>query len=596
MEAKLSPGALKAALSYAKRGWRVLPLQPRAKHPLASLVPHGVKDATCDVERIAAWWGRCPNANIGVATGSASGIIVVDIDGEAGERSLMRLGDGPLPPTLTAQTGRGRHLYFSLRNGEHVACARLAPGLDLKGEGGYVCAAPSIHPSGKRYRFAPGAASPAPLLAWLLRNGEAERKAPAHPAPDLAALPLPQWAKKLIREGVPKGERSDELWRVLRSCVKRGISREVIVSMLMDPANGLSEKPREKGEAWLRAEITRAGKKPDTGQQRARREGLGSVCMQGIAPSEISWLWWPYLAQGKVTALAGDPGIGKSALATWLASALSAGRALPGQAKAHPPINVLMLSAEDGLSDTLKPRLNAMDADQAHVFASEKAFTLDEEGAAMLEAEIEARAASLAEIDPLVAYIGAQLDMHRQNAVRAIMAKLAEIAERRRCAILVIVHLAKAERPKAAHKVLGSVDFVAGARSVLIAAEHPEGNSTCVLTHAKCNIGPIGESRRYAFDGTRLSWLGTSPLTADELVGTVPDSDVPGALEQAKDFLRQMLADGPVPSTEIDREARAQHITVRTLKRAKSALGVRARKVGKPWLCSLSELNQGGQA
>lgn len=158
-----------AALAYARKGWPVFPCDVRGKKPLCD---HGLKDATTDEETIGAWWKLWPNANIGHPTGER---IVLDVDGAEGEAALAALGaqHGPLPETLTARTGKGRHLYFS-RNGTQIrnSAGKLGPHLDIRGEGGYVILPPSIHDSGTRYE-------------WLMRT---------HPAS------LPTWITQLLEE------------------------------------------------------------------------------------------------------------------------------------------------------------------------------------------------------------------------------------------------------------------------------------------------------------------------------------------------------------------------------------------------------------
>jgi hypothetical protein len=154
---------LRAALCYARRGWRVFPIWPirngqcacgrpcgrdAGKHPIGGLVPHGFRDATTDETIVTQWWTTYPDANIGIATGPVSGILVLDVDGEEGEASLAALEreHGPLPVIPIALTGKGRHLYFAAPRGVPVSSrVRFLPGLDLRGDDGYVVAPPSTH-------------------------------------------------------------------------------------------------------------------------------------------------------------------------------------------------------------------------------------------------------------------------------------------------------------------------------------------------------------------------------------------------------------------------------------------------------------------
>jgi len=153
---------LEHALRYARRGWRVFPIWPirngrcacgtacgrdGGKHPIGRLAPHGVHDATTAEATITRWWTDTPDANIGIATGAVSGLVVLDVDGEDGEASLAALEreHGPLPATPTVLTGKGRHLYFTYPGVPVPNRVRVAPGLDVRGDGGYVVAPPSTH-------------------------------------------------------------------------------------------------------------------------------------------------------------------------------------------------------------------------------------------------------------------------------------------------------------------------------------------------------------------------------------------------------------------------------------------------------------------
>lgn len=139
---------LAAALEYASRGWRVFPLWPGGKVPLIQEWQHR---ATTDEATIRAWWARWPNANVAIATGAGSGLVVLDVDGPKGEATLARLeaANGALPPTREVKTPRGRHLYFD-HPGGYVPCSAglVGPGLDVRGDGGYVVAPPSVERGG----------------------------------------------------------------------------------------------------------------------------------------------------------------------------------------------------------------------------------------------------------------------------------------------------------------------------------------------------------------------------------------------------------------------------------------------------------------
>jgi len=193
-------GFLDAALEYAGRGWAVFPLKPGGKTPLT---PHGFKDATTDVERIRAWWEQHPIANIGLCTGKASGVVVLDVDRHGkgdGEMSLQELQRefGRLPPTCEVLTPNGgRHFYFAHSNGAVKGRNGLRPGIDLKAEGGYVVAPPSVLEGTPQPYTRRNGHAVCPLPAWLLAEASEDGREPTAPrtptpaASGAEALPTP---------------------------------------------------------------------------------------------------------------------------------------------------------------------------------------------------------------------------------------------------------------------------------------------------------------------------------------------------------------------------------------------------------------------
>ncbi len=154
------------ALWHAAQGWGVFPCEPRGKRPTGRLVPHGVKDATLDPERIRAWWRVEPEGNVGVACGHSARLVVIDCDSDAALKRLQT-EHGRLPRTRMVQTGRGHHFYLQSPRRLGNRSGNLPNGIDVRGEGGYVVGAGSIHASGKLY-YAAVNAPVAPMPAWLL--------------------------------------------------------------------------------------------------------------------------------------------------------------------------------------------------------------------------------------------------------------------------------------------------------------------------------------------------------------------------------------------------------------------------------------------
>ena len=140
---------LKAALSYARQGWSVIPLEPRGKNPLVKWKSFQTERA--DENQIKKWWTDWPDANIGVVTGAISGMFVLDVDGEEGQKSIE---GRDLRATVTSRTGRGSHYYFKIPEGRKIENkVGILKGVDIRGEGGYVVVPPSIHSTGRTYEW-----------------------------------------------------------------------------------------------------------------------------------------------------------------------------------------------------------------------------------------------------------------------------------------------------------------------------------------------------------------------------------------------------------------------------------------------------------
>ena len=218
---------VKHALALARRGFFVFPCLPRAKEPATT---HGVKDASVDLDLIAHWWGNEPLANIGVATGVRSHVFVLDVDGTDAEHELRKLEaeHGPLPTTVESITGRGRHLFFEwpdtpVRN----SAGKVGPGLDIRGEGGYVLAPPSIHPSGRAYTWSVDSANNlAPAPAWLLAKANGGDNGAG------VATPRSEW-RDLVRDGVGEGARNDALCRLSGHLLRRRVDAVVVLELLL---------------------------------------------------------------------------------------------------------------------------------------------------------------------------------------------------------------------------------------------------------------------------------------------------------------------------------------------------------------------------
>ena len=216
--------------------------------------------------------------------------------------------------------------------------------------------------------------------------------------------------------------------------------------------------------------------------------------MSEINAEEVQWLWYPYIPLGKLTILQGDPGEGKTSFILAVIAALTRGDPLPECEQAAEPMNVIYQTAEDGLADTIKPRLESAGADCTRVLLideGKRELTLCD---ARLEEAIRRTGAKLIVLDPLQAYLGSDVDMHRANEVRPVLKRLSLMAERTQCAVILIGHMNKAQGLKSGYRGLGSIDFRASARSVLIVGRLKSGDTLRIVAQDKNSLAPEGSS------------------------------------------------------------------------------------------------------
>ena len=321
---------------------------------------------------------------------------------------------------------------------------------------------------------------------------------------------------------------------------------------------------------------------------------LKLLTMSDIPAEEVRWLWYPYLPRGKITIIQGDPGEGKTTFVLALASLLTRGLPAPGNTESQPPMNIIYQTAEDGLADTVKPRLTALGADCSRVLVideSERELTLSDR---RLAQAIQETGAGLLVLDPIQAYLGDGVDMHRANEVRPIFKRLGQLAEQTGCAIVLVGHMNKMQGAKSAYRGLGSIDFRAAARSVLLVGRSKDDAETRVVVHDKGSLAPEGASILFSLHAdTGFSWSGFCDTTASELLsGSSPAAT---KTEQAERLLLELLEKGEVSSEELVRRSSALGISERTLKIAKQNQGVVSIRRGGRWYAKLPDTSQEGK-
>lgn len=305
----------------------------------------------------------------------------------------------------------------------------------------------------------------------------------------------------------------------------------------------------------------------------SKPETVKIIRMSDVELTPVEWLWKPYLPFGKLSVLQGNPGEGKTYFAMHLAAACTNGKLLPNMERME-PFNVIYQTAEDGLGDTVKPRLIEAGADLDRVLViddSEVQLTLSDE---RIEKAIIENNAKLVIIDPIQAYLGADVDMNRANEVRPIFMRLGQVAQRTGCAILLIGHLNKAAGMQSLQRGLGSIDIAAAVRSVMFIGKLKHDPTMRILTHEKSSLAPPGVSLAFSLgDEGGFRWVGEYDITADEMLsGIEPQRET--KTQQAKDLICTLLAGGKqVLSEDIDKAALERGIPGRTVRDAKRELG-----------------------
>lgn len=318
-----------------------------------------------------------------------------------------------------------------------------------------------------------------------------------------------------------------------------------------------------------------------------------------IEPEPIRWLWPQRIARGKLTVIAGDPKVGKSLITADLTARITSGTAWPDKTGNAPVGNVIFASAEDDPADTIRPRIEAAGGDVGRVFIVDSVSDLDRDGepfertfnlkkdAARLASEIEIIGDVAAVIiDPVTAYLGGA-DSHNNAEIRELLAPLAKIAAEHRTAVIAVSHLNKGSGTNALYRVSGSLAFTAAARACWLVTKDQENEDRRLMIPAGNNIGPDVGGMAYAITAKEtsigpvaiLEWE-PDAIDIDATEALTPDSDERTEKNEAADWLREILRDGPVKAAEIRKKANADGFAWRTVQRARKQAGVTSERSG----------------
>jgi replicative DNA helicase len=305
-------------------------------------------------------------------------------------------------------------------------------------------------------------------------------------------------------------------------------------------------------------------------------DNLGLVRGSEISAEIPRWLISPYIPEGQLTLLVGDPGVGKTWIAISIAASVTTGHLLFG-ADRRGPGTVMYLANEDP-PGILRYRfdLHGGDPDRIWFETAEKSISLSD--IAAIEDAAKKREVSLIVVDTITTHFGAGADFHKASEVAAVLNPIVAMAQRTGVAVIGLMHLSKATQAQSLYRVQGSIAFAGSARSVMAAAADPSDPSRAMLAHLKSNSGALGPTQGFTLGDSGVTWNGTSGLRASDILSPAATSEDRSELTDAVDCLRESLSLGSREAAEVQDELKAQGISVATLRRAKGVLGVKSSK------------------
>ena len=390
--------------------------------------------------------------------------------------------------------------------------------------------------------------------------------------------------KKLFSEAVP-GKRSEVLWKLENTLYEKGLTLQEIKTVIIEsPWNKFVKREKQLDRELEKLKEyhpdIEEGKsaEPLPKKEQRKLDHISLVPLDEVKPEVVDWFWYPYIPFGKITIIEGDPGLGKSWLTMSLAKSVANGVKLPYNVAPLHQGPVIIMSAEDGLADTIKPRLQSLGSNGQNILAIPEPVTLTAGACEALTELFNKIKPKLIIIDPLVAYMGGKVDLHKANETREVMARLTRLAEETHAAVVCVRHLSKGAKDKTIYRGIGSIDLTAAARSCLAIGRNPEDpNESRVICHIKSNLAPLGKPISYYLrpgnKGSPFEWGEQLSVDVNAVLSQEPTNNK-GQIQEAKDFLFELLNEKELTTASIKREAEAKGITWESIRRAKKELDV----------------------
>ena len=609
-----------AALEYAAFGLAVFPVIPPMENGEKSAgkkpyISNWQKEATSNKEKITEWWTKWPAANIGIATGRKSqGLVVIDLDiddnkGINGYETLKEWQNehGELPETWQSITGRGGYHLFYFDIEPHKNRVGLYEGVDIRGEGGYIIAPPSVHANGHRYEWEQwredgvNVARVDGLVRKFINGPEPQRE-------ESQNFHEP--------EKIPSGKRVSSLIRLVGSLKAKGLENDSIMAAVKAeneakciPPLSDHELTKEVFPALKRGWKTERSYTTTTEHGKVTPKAVHSLDMLSINDVEEKtpeWLISGYIPRHQITVMAGDGGAGKTTAWCDIAGSVSSGRpcflerAIPEDFAVREPGKVLFFSSEDSPEYTLKSRLIKAGANLKNIFTislKDERFAEIKFNSDLLEQLIAYHKSDLVIFDPIQSFIPPDIQMGQRNAMRSCLNPLIGLGEKYGTTFLVIVHANKQSGVYGRKRIADSADIWDIARSVMMIGNTAE-QGIRYISHEKSNYGMTSDSVLFSINDGKIETKGYTTKKDREFVSeSVYNVKQAPAKEAAKEFIIESLQEGQKEASELNELAQILGISKSAMREAKAELKkeqiIKMKSAGfgaeKKWYISLVE-------